>query len=190
MNFCEPDIEDYLIRECGIDFAGISGMGFIHLDESPTNEQLEDADFWLAKATEDPLKYFILRNTRGEYLGGEVVEEEDLIGTRVVGVNHSAMIESTGLYENWEFWDKINKHLWKIVFVSSGGLMYYVDKPVSVHSKINNPKNVKSGAFYQTDFKWHDLSNPVILEAPEGLFFGIEPVISVNLLDYSLDFTI
>jgi hypothetical protein len=193
MNFCDVEIEDYHFRSCGIDFAGISGMGLININENPTSSQLQDYDFWIDKMDQSPLRYFILRNTRGEYLGGETIDEEDLIGTRVVGSNHSAQIDSTGLYENWQFWDLINKHLWKFVFVSSGGLMYYVDKPTSVYSKISNPKSTKAGAFYQTQLKWHDLSNPVILEAPEGLFFGINPVFDglarfdSTLFDFSND---
>jgi hypothetical protein len=176
MSFCDVDIEDYHFRECGVDFAGISGMGFIHMDESPTVGELQDADFWTSKVEASPSKYFILRNTRGEYTGGEPIEEEDLIGSRVVGANHLATIDSTGLSENWLFWDLITKHLWKFVIVSSGGLMYYVDKPTSVYTKIMNQRSVKTSAFYQSQLKWHDLSNPVILEAPEGLFFGVEPV--------------
>lgn len=178
MNFCDVEIDDYNFRECGIDFAGISGMGFINMYENPSNEELQNADFWTARAEENPSKYFILRNTRGEYLGGQPIEEEDLIGTRVVGANHIATIESTGLYENWQFWDLITKHLWKFVIVSSGGLMYYVDKPTSIYTKINNQRSTKAGAFYQSELKWHDLANPVILEAPDGLFFGVEPIFS------------
>jgi hypothetical protein len=175
MNFCDPEITDYNFRECGIDFAGIAGMGFINMHESPSTEDLQNANFWIEKLNASPLKYFVLRNTRGEYLGGQPIDEEDLIGTRVVGANHIATIETTGLSENWLFWDLISKHLWKFVIISSGGLMYYIDKPTAIYTKIINQKSVKAGAFYQSEMKWHDLSNPVILEAPEGLFFGIEP---------------
>lgn len=190
MNFCDVEIEDYHFRECGIDFAGIVGMGFINLHESPTEFQLQSNNFWLSKLTEDPLKYFVLRNTRGEYLGGQTIEEEDLVGTRVVGSDHSAIFESNGLYENWEFWDTITKNLWKFVMINSGGLMYYVDKPTSIYTKINNQKSTKTGAFYQTELKWHDFSNPVILEAPEGLFFGEYPIFTGSAgFDYTLNFS-
>lgn len=190
MNFCDVEIEDYHFRECGIDFAGIVGMGFINLHESPTEFQLQSNNFWLSKLTEDPLKYFVLRNTRGEYLGGQTIEEEDLVGTRVVGSDHSAIFESNGLYENWEFWDAITKNLWKFVMINSGGLMYYVDKPTSIYTKINNQKSTKAGAFYQTELKWHDFSNPVILEAPEGLFFGEYPIFTGSAgFDYTLNFS-
>jgi len=191
MNFCDVDMVDYQFRNCGIDFAGISGMGFINYNESPTNEQLESADFWLSKDGESPLRYFVLRNTRGEYNGGQAIDEEDLTGTRVVGANHSVIIDSTGLYENWQFWNLINKHVWKFVFVTSGGLLYYVDKPSSIYTKINNKKSTKVLAYYQSELKWHDLSNPVILNAPDGLFYGEFPILTEGLVfDYTLDFSL
>lgn len=175
MNFCEVDIEDYSPRYCGIDFAGIVGIGFIDQFETPTNEELESIQFWFNKLEETG--YYVLKNTRGEYNGGELIEEEDLVGTRVVGADHSMTFDSTGMIENFEFWNEIIKTQWKFVMVTSGGLMYYIDKPTSVYTKVNNAKSTKAQAYYQSDLKWHDFSNPVILEAPEGLFFGDAPTV-------------
>lgn len=175
MNFCEVDIDDYNNRNCGIDFAGIVGLGLIDQFETPTNEQLQDIQFWFANL--DSEKYFVIRNTRGEYNGSELIEEEDLIGTRVVGANHNAVIDSTALLENCDFWNEVIKKQWKFVMITSGGLMYYVDKPTSIYTKVNNVRSTKAQAYYQSELKWHDFSNPVILEAPEGLFFGDQPTV-------------
>jgi hypothetical protein len=181
MNFCEVDIEDYSPRYCGIDFAGIVGIGLISDDETPTEEELQSYDFWFNKLSETG--YYVLRNTRGEYNGGEVIEEEDLQGTRVVGADHAMTFDSTAMIENCDFWNEVIKKQWKFVMVTSGGLMYYIDKPTSVYTKVNNAKSTKAQAYYQSDLKWHDFSNPVILEAPEGLFFGIGPDLNSLTVD-------
>jgi hypothetical protein len=190
MSFCEVDIPDYQPRNCGIDFAGVVGIGLIDTYETPTLDQLQEPDFWVSKMSENPAKYYVIRNTRGEYTGGEAIEEDDLMGPIVVGANHQAIIESTGMYENCTFWNVVQKHLWKMVLVNSSGLMFYVDKPINPYTKLNNRRSTKSLAFWQTEFKWHDLSNPYILEAPENIFFGTEPLPEcVSCFDYTLDFS-
>jgi len=176
MNFCESILRDYNPRLCGIEFAGVVGVGLININESPDEDDLQDVDFWLGKISQTNPKYFALRNTRGEYQGGAQIDEEDLIGSRVIGAEHEASFDSTGIEENWEYWNYITRHLWKACLVTSAGLLLYIDKPVSIYTKVINAKSVKTQAFYQSFLKWHDLSNPVILEAPEGIFFGDEPV--------------
>lgn len=178
MNFCDPDIGDYNLRTCGFDFAGIVGIGMIGLDESPNESELQDINFWQLRLIDDPQKYFVIRNTRGEYEGGKSVDEEDLQGTRVVGALHESVINSTNMLANSDYWNAVQYNLWKICLVNTSGLLFYVDKPVSVYTKINNAKSTKTQSYYETTFKWYDLCNPVILEAPEGLFFGNEPIIT------------
>lgn len=190
MNFCEVDINDYNIRLFGIDYAGIVGIGLIDYNETPSKESLQDPDYWLTAATSPEKKYFVIRNTRGEYIGGEVDELEDLIGTRVVGAKHTAIIDSTGMVENWQYWNAVQSKLWKLCLVTSAGLLYYIDKPTSIYTKVNNQKSTKTQAYYQSEFKWYDMSNPVILNAPEGIFFGVEPILlGDGGFDYTLDFS-
>lgn len=187
MNFCEVDIEDYNVRACGIDFAGIVGIGLIGIDETPEETDLEDPAFWVGNLSNG--KYFVIRNTRGEYDGGQVIEEEDLTGTVVTGAEHLATIDSTALIENCDFWNAVQSKFWKIVLVTSGGLMYYVQNPVTIYTKVVNLKAINTQGFYQSELKWYDFSNPVILNAPEGIFFGIEPIISEGIFDYTFDYT-
>jgi hypothetical protein len=189
MNFCQPDIEDYNPRLCGTDFAGLIGIGLINVNENPSIENLQDPAFWMGVTSAVDKKYFVIRNTRGEYPGGQTVEEDDLIGIRVVDATHEATFDSTGLKENWEYWEYVNRHAWKVCLVTSGGLLYYIDKPVTPYTKVNNAKSIKSMAFYESHLKWHDLSNPFILEAPEGIFSGTEPIIGAGIFDYTFDFT-
>jgi hypothetical protein len=191
MTFCELDIADYTLRNCGIDTAGIVGIGIIDIHENPTQENLEDPDFWTAKALEDPLKYWVIRNTRGQYDEVEPIEEEDLQGSIVTGARHQAVIDVPDLQSNRDFWDSIQKHNWKLVLITSGDLLYYVDKPVSFYPKIVNPKGIKQEAFFQVGMKWYDFSNPGIYYTPSGIFTGNVPVTPTGdgIFDYSFDYS-
>jgi hypothetical protein len=187
MTFCDSDIEDYTIRTCGNDFAGVVGIGIINVYESPTTEELEDPEFWTTKLVASPLKYWAIRNTRGQYDQADLIEEEDLTGPIVTGATHSAVVDVPEVQENRLFWDKIQRHNWKLCLVTSGELMYYIDKPVSFYPKIVNPKSAKQSAFFQIGMKWYDFSNPVIMNAPEGIFTGIYTPIGDGIFDYTFD---
>jgi hypothetical protein len=189
MTFCDVTIPDYAPRNCGTDFAGIIGLGIINVYEEPTTSELEDPDYWANRLTEVTLKYFAIRNTRGQYEEIEVQEEEDLIGSIVTGAKHTAVIEVPDIQDNRDFWDAIQRHNWKICLVTSGGLMYYIDKPVSVYAKLNNQKSIKQQAFFEVHLKWYDFSNPYILEAPEGIFTGTMPLVDEGIFDYTFDYT-
>jgi hypothetical protein len=190
MIFCDVTIPDYDQRNCGIDFAGIVGLGLIHIDEEPTTELLENPDFWSSKVVDSPLHYWAIRNTRGQFQDSEPDIEEDIVGYQLTGAKHSAFIDVPEVKENRNFWDKVQRHNWKICLVSGGGLMYYVDRPVSFYPKISNPRSIKTAAMFQVEMKWYSLSNPYILEAPEGIFTGIyTPIGGEGVFDYTFDFT-
>ncbi len=187
LTFCDTQLSDYTVRNCGTDSAGIIGIGIINDYEDPSNSDLEDPTFWINKIVETPLNYWAIRNTRGQYDQVDVIEEEDLIGTTVTGATHSATIDVPEVQENRSFWDAIQRHNWKLCLITSAGLMYYINKPVSFYPHINNQKSIKQSAFFQIDMKWYDFSNPVILNAPEGIFSGITPIIGDGIFDYTFD---
>lgn len=191
MIFLDETISDYTTRDCGIDFAGVVGIGLINIYQDPDPEDLSDPDFWLGKLEQSPRKYFVIRNTRGEYANPDLITEEDLVGYLVTGANHSAVIDAPGIKENREFWNEVKNHNWKLCIVTAGGLLYYIDKPVSFYPKIVNPKSIKSDSFFQVQMKWMDLSNPFIVDAPEGIFTGIMPEIDPGdgVFDYTFDET-
>lgn len=192
MTFCDYDIDDYTPRNCGIDFAGIVGLGIIHVDENPSGNELQDVEFWENKTSQTPLRYWAIRNTRGEYQGGDPIYEEDLIGYLATGANHLVTIDVPEVQENRDFWDAIVRQNWKIVLVTAGGLLYYVENPVSFYAKINNPKGIKTAATFQVTMKWTGLSNPYIYPEPEGVFTGLIPdeiAESFGVFDYTYDET-
>ncbi len=170
--FCDSDQPDYVTRDCGTDFAGIVGIALIPLDENPTDEDLESAEFWQAEIDASPSTIHVIKNTRGEYPGGTPTEEEGFgtESTRVTGADHAATVEVEGLIENRDFWEGANRKRWKLALVTAGGLLYFISDPVSVYAKINNQRSTKGMAFWAIDLKWQNFSNPKVLEAPEGIF--------------------
>jgi len=190
MIFCEETILDYVTRTCGVDFAGIVGIGLINIYEDPSEEDLADPEFWANEVAQDTKKYFVIRNTRGEYLNPEAIQEEDLIGWINTGAQHSATIEVNNVKDNRDFWDWVKNHNWKIVIATGGGLLFYIDKPVSIYAKIVNGKSIKSESFFNVQMKWQGLSNPVILETPDGIFSGDSYLpISDSVFDDTFDDT-
>lgn len=190
MIFCDVTIPDYNTRTCGIDYAGIVGIGIIDRDENPTLSDLETPEFWASRTSEPNLKYWVIRNTRGEFQSSEPEHEEDIVGYQLTGARHSAVIESPDIKETRDFWEKIMRNHWKLCLVNSGGGMFYVDRPVSFYPKINTPKSIKTAAFFQVELKWFSISNPYILDAPEGVFFGdYIPVDGAGIFDYTFDYT-
>jgi hypothetical protein len=190
MTFCEVDIADYTPRACGIDFAGIVGIAIIDFYEDPSVDALSSREFWESKFMQSPRKYHVIKNTRGGYQDADVSYDEDLVGYLVTGVSHQAVIDVPEVQENRDFWEAIKQNTWKLCLVTSGGLMYYVDKPVTFVPKIMNPRSVKEAAFFQVEMKWLDISNPYILEAPEGVFFGSSPLDEISgVFDYTYDDT-
>jgi len=170
--FCDSDQPDYVTRECGTDFAGIVGIGLVPLDETPTDEELESETYWSDATAASPSIIHVIPNTRGEYPGGTPTEEEGFgtESTRVTGADHAATVEVEGLIENRDFWEGANRKRWKVALVTAGGLLYWITDPVSVYAKINNQRSTKGMAFWAIDLKWQNFSNPVVLNAPEGIF--------------------
>jgi hypothetical protein len=170
--FCDSNVPDYVARECGTDYAGVVGIGLVATDETPTDGDLESAEFWLDGQDASPQKIYVIPNTRGEYTGGSPTEEDGfgLENTRVTGADHAAVVEVEGLKENRNFWEGANRRKWKVALVTAAGLLLWIDVPASVYAKINNQRSIKNMAFWAIDIKWQSFSNPKVLTAPEGVF--------------------
>lgn len=171
-SFCDANVPDYISRDCGIDYAGIVGIGLIKDDQSPSDADLEDPNWWEAEIIASPQSVYVIPNTRGEYNGGTATEQDGfgLQATVVTGADHTANIEVEGLIENRDFWEGVNRRKWKVALITAGGLLYFIDVSSSVYAKINNAKSTKAMAFWSVDIKWQSFSNPKVLTAPEGIF--------------------
>lgn len=170
--FCSIEIPDYVQKECGIERAGIVAIGLIDTDQNPTNDNLSSKTYWTAQLAASPPTHFKILQTRGEYPGGSPTEEDGFgrESTQVTGADHEATVEVEGLLDNRDFWEGVNRKKWKVAFVTNGDLIIYVDTPVTVYSKINNPRSIKSGAFWMVSFKWQSYDNPQVVEAPADIF--------------------
>ena len=172
-SFCDENVPDYVNRECGIDYAGIVGIGLIKDEEVPTDANLKDATWWEDEIAASPQSVYVIQKTRGEYTGGSPTEEDGfgLQASLVTGADHSATVEVEGLIENRDFWEGVNRRKWKVALITAGGLMYYVEVPASVYATINNQRSTKGLAFWSVAIKWQAFSNPRVLDAPDGVFF-------------------
>lgn len=170
--FCTTDMPGYVAQDCGIERAGIIGVGLIDLNESPTSTNLEDASWWTSQIALSPQVTFVIQNTRGEYNGGSPVEEEGFgkESTQITGADHELSFEVEGLIDNRDFWEGANRRKWKLAIATNGDLLYYISSPVTLYAKIMNPKNIKSGAFWAVTCKWQDYSNPAVYNIPVGIF--------------------
>lgn len=169
--FCSTDVDDYIPLECGIERAGIIAIGLIDTDEEPTDANLQDASFWTTKLATSPAKYWLINPTRGEYNGGTPTEEDGFgtESTQVTGADHEAVVEFEGLKDNRDFVESLNRRKFKLVMFTNGGLLYYVEVPVTVYTKITNPRSIKSGAHWAMSAKWQSYDNPKVLTTPDIL---------------------
>ncbi len=170
--FCDSNVPDYVARECGNDYAGIVGIGLVSTSVDADQTDLEDAAWWEAQVIASPQSVFVIPNTRGEYTEASPTEEDGfgLEVSRVTGADHSAKVEVEGLATNRDFWEGVNRRKWYVALVTAGGLMYWVEVPSSVYSRINNQRSIKGLAFWSIDIKWQSFSNPEVFTAPEGIF--------------------
>lgn len=168
--FCDVTIPSYQQKDCGIDFAGIVGVGLI--DEDYTFTDIELPAEWAAAIGASPPDAYVLKKTRGEYSGGQEVEEEGfgLSSVRVTGADHELTFEVEGIKENVGFWNGVNRKDWKIAFVDAGGQLTYISVPVSVYAKITQPRDIKTAKFWMVTVKWSSYDNPEVFTAPVGIF--------------------
>lgn len=170
--FCSINVPDYVQKECGIERAGIVAIALMDLDQDPSNANLSSASYWNTVLASSPTTHVKILQTRGEYNGGTPTEEEGFgrEATQVTGADHEATAEVEGLLLNRNFWEAVNRKKWKLVMVTNADLLYYVDAPVTVYAKLVNQRNIKGNAFWGLSFKWQSYDNPIVVEAPVGIF--------------------
>jgi hypothetical protein len=169
--FCDSDMEDFQVKACGIDFAGVIALGLIDPDLSPTDSELQSSTWWETMLVGSPQMVYLIRNTRGEIPAGSVTTgegfgKEDL---QVTGAARTATIEYEGMKENWDATEGANRRDWKMVFFTMANLMYYVNFSASFFATPVVGRDKKVGQFYQAQITWQDFSNPKVLDSPDIL---------------------
>ncbi len=168
--FCfDNNIPDYVAKECGMERAGIIGIALFDKSQNPTDAQLQDVaalTYWNSTQSTSPRYVHIIKSTRGEYTGGAPVEEDGfgIEDKQITDAEHTSNIEVEGLLDNWTFWETVNRRKWKVALLTNAGFLLWINRPVTVYAKINNPKNIKANAFWMIALKWADISNPKVLD--------------------------
>lgn len=169
--FCDEDVPDYVQQDCGIERAGIVAVVLIDKDVStPSVSNLQDNAYWEGLVSTSPPDAYIILKTRGEYAPATNTEEEGFgrESVQVTGAEHEVAFEVEGLLDNRDFWEGVNRRKWKFAMITNGDLLYFVDEPVTVTARINNPRDIKTGAFWMVSAKWQSYDNPVVANV-EGL---------------------
>ncbi len=170
--FCSIDVPSYVQKECGVERAGIVAIGLLDMDQNPSNANLSSATWWNTVLNTSPSQAIRILQTRGEYNGGTPTEEEGFgrEATQVTGADHEATVEVEGLLDNRNFWEGINRTKRKLVIVTNANLLYYVNAPVTIYATIKNQRSIKGNAFWGISAKWQGYDNPIVVEAPVGIF--------------------
>ncbi len=171
--FCSVEEEEYVQQDCGIERAGIVAIGLVDPGvATPTKANLSSQTWWNALIVASPANAIIIKKTRGEYASPTNTEEEGFgrESTQVTGAEHTAPFEAEGILDNRDFWEFVNRKKWKMAIVTNGDLVYFVDVPVSVTGRINNPRDIKASAFWMVETKWQSFDNPIVAEMPPVIF--------------------
>lgn len=173
--FCSVDTQDWVIKGCGIEKAGIIAVGIIDIDENPSRANLESLAYWTGRLAASPQNFYLVQPTRGEYPGGTPTEEEGFgtDATQITGADHTVNFEAPGLIDNSVFWEFVNRKRWKVAFFTNAGFIYYETNPVTIYATIMNAKSPKASAFWKVVAKWQDYSNPQIYNTPSGLLTAV-----------------
>jgi len=169
--FCDQDVPDFVIKDCGVENAGIIAVGLVDPSENPSKANLESKAYWTGRIAASPQNFFLIQPTRGEYPGGVPTEEEGF-GTevsRVTGADHSVTFEFEGLLNNHDFVEAVNRKSWKMVYFTNAGYFYYEAIPATLYITIDNKRSIKTAAFWKGVSKWADYSNPIIGTTPSAL---------------------
>jgi hypothetical protein len=169
--FCDSSMEDFQVKACGIDFAGVIGLALLDPSLAVTETNLKSSTWWETTLAASPQLAYLIKNTRGELPAGAVTTEEGFgrEDTQVTGASRSATIEYEGMIENYKATEGANRRKWKLVFFTSGDVAYYVDSPASFFATPVVGRDKKVGQFYQATLSWQNFSNPIPFDAPDNL---------------------
>jgi hypothetical protein len=167
-HFCDVSVPDFVQLECGTELGGIVAIALIDANQSPSKIDLQTKSFWQSKLAASPQKYWVIKDTRGQYPGGTPVEEEGYGKTPTVrtGADHEATLEVRGVEDNRSFWATVNQTAkWNVVFITNGDLGFYIEN-ASVFAKMVIDQSIKSSIRMSVSVKWSDdMSNPLPFEA-------------------------
>lgn len=165
--FCNENTPAFIQQECGVERAGIVATMLVDVTVGdPTDLQLKSVAYWNALMhTSPPLAYRIMK-VRGEYPKPSVTSEEGFgrESKQNTSADHEINWEVEGILSNRDFFESVNKKKWKEFFVTAADLGYWVNDPVTVDARFNNPKDIKASAFWSVNSSWVAFKNPRVVD--------------------------
>jgi hypothetical protein len=165
--FCDEETPDFIQQDCGVERSGIVAVALISTDVgTPSDANLTSNTYWNTLTGQSPALAHILLKTRGEYPRPAVTSEEGFgrESKQNTSADHTINWEVEGLLDNRDFFESANRKKWKMAFITAADLLYYVDEPVTLDGRINNPKDIKMSAFWQVESSWTSFDNPRIVD--------------------------
>lgn len=166
-------LPDFVAKDCGGDEAGIVAVAFIDNSVALTPSTIVLEETWETLLAATPQLVQIIKETRGEYGKPSVTESEGFgrVSTVVTGRDHELTFEVLGIEDNVDFFDQANarKDL-RIAFVTNGGLLHYVDKPISVDAGMVIDRDIKAWEYFSVTVKWNSFLLPKVYPEPGEIF--------------------
>lgn len=165
--FCDTNTPEYVQQDCGVERSGVVAVALIDPDVgTPSDANLASASYWSNLFNQSPALGFKILKTRGEYTRPTVTSEEGFgrESKQNTSADHTVTFEVEGIDDNRDFFESVNRKKWKFAFVTAGDLLHYVDVPVTIDGRMNNPRDIKGSEFWMTEASWVDFSNPRIVD--------------------------
>jgi hypothetical protein len=171
-DLCTSPLGNFTQKACGVDNAGIIGIGFT--DPTLDFTDISDDAEWSAAIAASPQQAWIITNTRGEYGGGSPTESEGFgrDATQVTGADHEASFEVEGVsQDNVTFFNTLNQNR-KLYFhfVTASDVLHTTPVVASVYATLVVDRDIKGIEIWKVTVKWQSLENMTIDEAPIGIF--------------------
>lgn len=168
--FCDTNTPEYVQLDCGVERAGVVAVALI--DDAvgePSDAELQSETYWNTLLNQSPPLAYRIMKTRGEYARPTVTTEEGFgrESNQNTSADHLVTFEVEGILANRNFWESANRKKWKFVFVTAGDILHYVNAPVTVDGRENNPRDIKVGANWSVEARWADFSNPRVVDAAD-----------------------
>ena len=165
--FCDTLTPDFVQQDCGVERAGIVAVVLVSRTVgTPSDANLKSSTYWNTLLNQSPALAYLIKSTRGEYPRPTVTSEEGFgrESKQNTGAEHTVNFEVEGIKDNRSFFESVNRKKWKVGFVTAADLLYWVDEPVTIDGRFNNPKDIKAQAFWAVEASWSTFDNPRVVD--------------------------
>lgn len=166
--FCDTQTPDFVQQACNtIERSGVVAVALIDRTVGePSNANLLNAAYWTSLTNQSPPLAHIISYTRGDYTRPSDTTEEGYgrESEQTTGADHVVNFEVEGIEDNRAFFESVNRKKWKFAFITAGDKLHYVDAPVSIIGRMNNPRDIKASEFWMVRAAWAAMENPRVVD--------------------------